>query len=300
MTSRSLFASLFSSKPASFQRLLLRQCSPCLQRTLSSTPWRCAAKKAKSPPTSLQYTHKPARTPLSGTYKSFAQTLASRSEPTLLYQGNSTTIYRLGCYTVGLLCFGWSLHAAYQMFFHPPSFMNRFLKSMYYGLCGLAAGMAALFLMRPYRVIQSIQALPIASHKGTLTLHLKLESAPLLPGIRPRTVSVPAKFVTLSDRLYAEKSGGVPLHLLELRSRRAEKIMKLKHGNIMSLPIRQLGFHLWNGFQVLKEVFSNNPFIYLRAKGHYATWKLDKGAGWALDEGRAFDRVVKDSVTQNV
>ncbi|KAL8960713.1 MAG: hypothetical protein Q9193_002629 [Seirophora villosa] len=227
-------------------------------------------------------------------------TLASRSEPTLLYQGNSTTIYRLGCYTVGLLCFGWSLHAVYQMFFYPPSFMNRFLKSMYYGLCGLAVGMAALFLMRPYRVIQSIQALPIASHKGTLTLHLKLESAPLLPGIRPRTVSVPAKFVTLSDRLYAKKSGGVPLHLLELRSKRAEKAMKLKHGNIMSLPIRQLGFHLWNGFQVLKEVFSNNQFIYLRAKGHYATWKLDNGAGWALDEGRAFDRVVKDSMTQNV
>ncbi|KAI4156193.1 MAG: hypothetical protein LQ341_000039 [Variospora aurantia] len=297
MTLRPLLASRFSSQPALMQRLLLRPRPPCPQCSLSSASRRWAAKQAKPPSRSSQYTPKPTRIPSSVTYKSFAQTLASRSEPTLLYQGTSTTIYRLGCYTVGLLCFSWSLHATFQMYSYPPSFMNRFMKSLYYGLCGLAVGMAALFLMRPYRIIQSVQALPVTSHKGTLTLHLKLESAPLFPGIKPRTVSVPAGSVTLSDRLYANKSGGVPLHVQELRSKRAEKIMKLKSGNLMSLPIRQLGFHLWNGFQMLKEVFRSSPFIYLRAKGYQGTWKLDKGSGWALDEGRAFDRVVKDNAT---
>ena len=65
----------------------------------------------------------------------------------------------------------------------------------------------------------------------------------------------------------------------------------------MSLPFRQLNFHLWKGFQALKGVFARNPFIYLRAKGYNASWKLGREAGWALDEGRAIDRVVKSRVT---
>ena len=34
-------------------------------------------------------------------------------------------------------------------------------------------------------------------------------------------------------------------------------------------------------------------FIYIQVKGRNGSWKLDKRAAWALDEGRAVDRLVK-------
>lgn len=300
--SRTLFSFRLPPKPISIQYVLLSQTralSPCLRRNLSTTIRKCAAKQKLKPPlkpSEYAPAPKPHKPPSHTPYKPFAFTLASRSEPTLLYQSASNTVYALGCYTVGLLCFAWSLHASYQIYYHPPSWFNRLLKSLYYGICGVAVSMATLFIMRPYRVIQSIQALPTASHKGARRLHLQIESARLFPGIRPRTVSVPVDTIRLSDQLYSDRSGGVPLRLLELRRKRAERVKKLGEGNFLTLPFRQLSFHLWNGWQALKGVFLNNPFIYLRANGYYGTWKLGKEAGWALDEGRAIDRIVKTRV----
>lgn len=110
-------------------------------------------------------------------------------------------------------------------------------------------------------------------------------------------MSAPATDVSISEQLYAEKHAGVPLHLLELRSKEAEKARRLREGSILTLPFRQLLFHLWKGFQGLKGAFTNNPFIYLRAKGYQGSWKLGKGEGWALDEGRALDRILRARMT---
>ncbi|KAL8905885.1 MAG: hypothetical protein Q9207_002362 [Kuettlingeria erythrocarpa] len=268
---------------------------------MPSTLRQCAGKKPKPPGKPTQYTPRKAiKTPAPTTYQPFALTLASRAEPALLYQGPSNTLYATGCYLVGLLCFSWAVHAGQTMYYHPPSIFNRFLKSLYFGMCGLAVGMAVLFAIRPYRVVRSIQAVPTTAGNGARTLHLQIESAPLFPGIRPRTVSVPAGSVKLSEPLNSDTSGGVPLRMLELRRKRAEKVKKLGEGSIFLLPFRQLGFHLWNGWQAIKGTFLTEPFIYLTAKGYYGTWKVGKngtGAGWALDEGRAIDRILKTKLT---
>ncbi|KAL8944750.1 MAG: hypothetical protein Q9211_000466 [Gyalolechia sp. 1 TL-2023] len=239
---------------------------------------------------------KPRKAPPSSTYKPFTQTIAERSEPTLLYQGGSVTTYMAGCYSIGLLIIGWTVHAAGQIYYHPPPFFNRFLKIMFYGVCVIAVYMGTIFIMRPYRIVQTIQALPVST-KGVRSLHLQIESARLFPGVRPRAVSVLATDVSLSEPLHGEKHGGEPLRVLELRRKEAEKARRLTQGNLMSLPLRQLWFHLWKGFQALKGAFTNNPFISLRAKGYQGSWKLGKGDGWALDEGRALDRILKTRVT---
>ncbi|KAL8842671.1 MAG: hypothetical protein Q9170_000446 [Blastenia crenularia] len=163
---------------------------------------------------------------------------------------------------------------------------------MFYGACLLVSGMGLLFIIRPYRIIKTIQALPVVI-RGVRTLHLRIESASLFPGIRPRTVSVPASDISLSQKIHAEKYSGGSLSVLDRRRKQAERAQKLKEGNFMTLPFRQLGYHLRNGFSALKAVFTNNPFIYMSAKGYHKTWKLEVESGWALDEGRALDRLVK-------
>lgn len=298
MITQTLFSVRSFAKPTLTRQHLLRQYSPCLRRTFSSSLRQCAVKKPKAPPKPSQYTPKRAiKAPAPTSYKPLALTLASRAEPTLLYQGASYTLYAIGSYMVGLLCLSWAVHATYMMYYHPPPSFNRLLKSLYFGICGLAVGMGILFIIRPYRVVRSIQALPMTSGKGVLSLHLQVESAPLFPGIRPRTVSVPADSVILSEHLHSDTYGGIPLRLLELRRQRLEKAKRLGEGSFLLLPFRQLGFHLWNGWQALKGSFLSEPFIYLRAKGYHGTWKVGKEAGWALDEGRAIDRIVKTRMT---
>ncbi|KAL8943140.1 MAG: hypothetical protein Q9216_001270 [Gyalolechia sp. 2 TL-2023] len=280
------------------QRLLFRHFqpnSPCLRSTFS-TAGRCASKKPKGSYQPPRISQKPRKAPPSSTYKPFAQTIAERPEPTLLYQGGSNKIYMTGCYSVGLLILGWSVYSAGQIYSHPPPIFNRFLKIMFYGVCVLSVFMGSTFLVRPYRIIHTIQALP-ASINGARTLHLQIESARFLPGIRPRTVSVPATDISLSEQLQAEKHGGVPLPILEYRTKEAARLRKLREGNLMTLPIRQLWFQLWRGYQALKRIYTSNPFIYLRAKRYQGSWKLGKGQGWALDEGRALDRILKAKVT---
>ncbi|KAL9601130.1 MAG: hypothetical protein Q9219_002729 [cf. Caloplaca sp. 3 TL-2023] len=283
---------LRSSKPAGGSPI--RYLPSYFRCDFSTSIRQCAAKKVHAPSKALKHAPKPTRAPASSSYKPFSQSLAERSEPILLYQGASNTIYMLGCYSLGLLISGWSIHSSRQIHNHPPPYFNRFLRIMLYGVCALAAGMGALFIIRPYRIVQTIQALPVTS-RGVRTLHLQIESARVLPGIRPSTVSVPASDITISHQLHADKYNGIPAEVLEQRRKEAEKFRKLREGNFMTLPIRQLGFHVWKGFQALKKIFSSNPFIYIRAKGYQGSWKLGSEAGWALDEGRAIDRIVKTS-----
>ncbi|KAL8733836.1 MAG: hypothetical protein Q9166_001824 [cf. Caloplaca sp. 2 TL-2023] len=148
----------------------------------------------------------------------------------------------------------------------------------------------------PFRIIQTIQAVPTML-KDTQTLQLQIESTRMFPGMKPKTVSAPVNDIKLSRSLFQERSNGDSFSVLEARRIEAEKIRKLTQGNFLLLPIRQLGFHLSKGFRGVKELFTKNPFIYLRVKGFNSSWKLDHDAGWALEEGRAIDRIVKSRMS---
>ncbi|KAL8910836.1 MAG: hypothetical protein Q9171_003925 [Xanthocarpia ochracea] len=292
-------------KPVSAQRLLLlkqpKGSLPCLRRTLSTSIRQHAAKNTKlatKPPRPNQIASKPIKGPASGNYKSFNQTLADRSEPLLLYQAASHTIYMAGCYSVGLLIFGWIAHTTSLIHTWTPVKYGPYLKVGYYSMLAMAGAVATMYIIRPFRIIKTIQAVPIALKPNQKSLHLQIESTRMFPFIKPKTVSIPVNDATLSRPLFLERSHGESSNALEARRRlEAEKLRKLWQGNFFLLPFRQLGFHLSKGFRGLKDAFMKNPFIYLRAKGFNNSWKLDKETGWALDDGRAIDRIIKTRMT---
>ncbi|KAL8952738.1 MAG: hypothetical protein Q9222_001387 [Ikaeria aurantiellina] len=283
------------------QTLVLKQYSPsrrCLQSRFSTSSLQNAAKKtkalSKAPNSSPKFI---AKAPLNSTYKPFTQILAERSDPTLLYQASSHTVYMVGCYSLGLLSLAWAIHAVIQVSTHPPKYFGRVLKGMYYGMCAFAVGIGLSFATRPYRIIQTIQAVPVIT-SGKRTLYLQLESIRLFPGLKPKTVSVPSTEVMLSQAFFQDRNtGGTSSKVLEARRAQAERLKRVREGNYLLLPFRQLGFLCGNGFRAIKAVFMSNPFIFLRAKGFNGTWKLGKESGWALEDGRALDRVVKSRVT---
>ena len=149
----------FCLKPVSAQRLLFRNLklnSPCLRRTFSTSIRQCAAKKSKSLAKSArpcQVPSKPVAGPVSSSYKSFNQTLAERSEPVLLYQAASHAIYMAGCYSIGLLIFGWIAHTTSLIHSWTPVKYGYYLKIGYYGIIAIAGAMAMVFIIRVMRFL---------------------------------------------------------------------------------------------------------------------------------------------------
>ena len=78
--------------------------------------------------------------------------------------------------------------------------------------------------------------------------------------------------------------------------RRLAIIYELDKTRIMTRPFRHLNYFLWRGYQSLKQVFSLQGFIDLRIKGKNGSWKIDRNAAWALDDGRALDKLVKHRI----
>ncbi|CAL8575493.1 hypothetical protein XPA_001413 [Xanthoria parietina] len=290
-------------KAAPAQRLLfshLEHTLPCLRRTFSTSIRQCAAKRSKpvakvARPAPMA--SKPPGSPASSSYKSFNQSLADRSDPVLLYQAASHTIYMAGCYSIGLLIFGWIAHTTSLIRSWPPVKYDSYLKVGYSVMIAMAGGMATLFIIRPFRIIQTIQAVPTTLSRSQKSLHLQIESARMFPGIKPKTVSIPVNDIKLSRPLFQERSSLNSSGTLEARRVEAERLRKLRQGNVFLLPFRQLGFHLSKGVRGVKDAITKNPFIYLRAKGFNGSWKLDIETGWALEDGRAIDRILKSRVT---
>jgi len=124
------------------------------------------------------------------------------------------------------------------------------------------------------------------------SLLLRIDNAAMFPGIRPRSVVAPQHDVVLSDHAFTQPVKLSPTDLLAAR-KEEERRHELERSRILTLPFRQAGYWMWRGFMVFKNIIWKDDFIYMQVVGRNGTFKLDRNAAWALDDGRALDRVVK-------
>lgn len=103
------------------------------------------------------------------------------------------------------------------------------------------------------------------------------------------------KDVTISAPLYGHEKRLSANTAAEAR-RRLEKMRELNKTRILTLPFRQASYLTWRAYRGLKDIMSPNQFIYLHVKGKNGVWKIDQTAAWALDEGKAIDKLVKHTL----
>lgn len=124
------------------------------------------------------------------------------------------------------------------------------------------------------------------------SLLLKIDSAAMFPGLRPRSAEVPNTEVSLSSHLLEPAVKLSPAELAEKYRRQAE-MQEIEKSKILTLPFRQASYWTWRGFQVLKKAVFKEDFIYLKVKNKNGIWKVDKTPAWAAEDGRVLDRLVK-------
>ena len=149
-----------------------------------------------------------------------------------------------------------------------------------------------LTVAKAYRIVRTITALPRQPNSVQQPLLLRIDNAAVFPGIRPRSVVVPHNDIVLSEYAFIQP---VKLSPAEVMAERMEVERKLAYlrARVLTLPFRQANYWTWRGFMAMKSIIWKDDWIYLQVVGRNKSFKLDRNAAWALDNGRALDRVVK-------
>ena len=74
------------------------------------------------------------------TYQSYADSLAGRASPTLLYEAPSPNLYITGCYILSAACFAYAGTNFYNTYLNPPEQLGTWIPVMVGGVC-IAVGL---------------------------------------------------------------------------------------------------------------------------------------------------------------
>jgi hypothetical protein len=283
------------------------------KQSFSSTPFLHATKKARPSNTvkkSLSI-NKPSHTPTKSTpspplaaYQSYASKLAQLSRPTLLYQAPSHTGFIISSYTAGALCITYAVVTFWGSYLYAPSGLAAWIAPAYGGVCIAMVALGGYLILGPTRVVNNITAIPTALLKNPgarsqasagadLTVEVRLRKmfpVPFFPArklyVRADEISLPLPLAPVDTTMSAAARKAQAR--LEAYERQQEREYERSH--IMTAPFRHASQAFYNLFASLRRAWTRDGFMKLKVKGQ--VYKLDITGGWALDGGRALDRLV--------
>lgn len=84
-------------------------------------------------------------------YRPFAETLALRQSPTLLFQASSHLSYTIGYYGLGVFCFAWAGINFYTQYLYPPEGIGATIPVVIGGVCIFMVFVGVYFIRRVSR-----------------------------------------------------------------------------------------------------------------------------------------------------
>ena len=144
-------------------------------------------------------------------------------------------------------------------------------------------------------MVRAISCLPSSakSKSGSRSLLLQIERTPVIPFKQRKLVTVPPSDVTISSCMFNDDAEQRLEATIARIARREERLSAFARTNLHTLPFRQVRYWMWRGFNGIKSAFTNDDFHFLHVRGNSLVWKLAQDPAWALDDGKALDRLVK-------
>lgn len=290
-------------RPQSLQTLLRAGApfQPIPRTSLSrqfTTALRLAAKKPLPRSPIPKQTPKPpsSTSPAPPAYQSFTSKLASRSTPTPLYIAPSHTLYIWSAYTGAGFCLSYAAFNYIANVASPPPGLATWIPIAFGGICFMMAAFGGWLILAPARLIKSITAHPVKSlvAHGPPSLRVDVELRKMfpLPFFPARVVSASPAELSLNHSIFVPPAR--PLSATErlaIARRQADEQDAERQKSILLAPFRHASQAFYRLFMTISRTWSREGFLKLGAKGQ--TYKLDVTGGWALDEGRALDRICK-------
>jgi hypothetical protein len=126
-----------------------------------------------------------------------------------------------------------------------------------------------------------------------LVVEIELKKMLPIPFFPTRKVYAKPEDLTLNRRIYvppvdARQSAA---ERMDLRRRIDREQEEERRKSIWWRPFRDANRAFYKLFRAMRLVWTRESFLELAVKG--SKYKLDVGDGWALDEGRSLDRLVR-------
>jgi hypothetical protein len=288
-------------------------------RSFSSSPLLLAAKKAR-PPQTTRLTlpkSKPSFTPTKSappstnapTYYSYATTLAQKSHPTLLYQAPSQTIFIVSSYSASVFCLSYAAISFWSNYLAAPPDLAAWVPYAFGGISFMMACFGGYLLLGPARLVRTITAVPkhanaVSTAAGksagnaaapSLEIEVELRKMFPLPFFPARKIIAKPEEIVLPMPLFTPPSKALTVsEMRELRlqeEREKKELREYERSHIMTAPFRHASQGFFYLFKAIGRTWSREGFLKLEVKG--MRYKLDISGGWALDGGRALDRLTR-------
>ncbi|KAK0623027.1 hypothetical protein B0T14DRAFT_515085 [Immersiella caudata] len=261
-------------------------------------------------------------TPLPSRIISYASQLALKNR-VALYEAPSHFWFRFSSVSAAAFCIMYTTYQYWAVYLHPPEDLAWWVPHAYGAILVFMSCVGIYFGMGITRIVRSIDAVSVSSllaaNKGQLPkalvrdagvgtgttspIYIEVETQRVIPFLPRRKFLVWPDQVELpfrmADAVAAQSAGAAsnaPMTLKQqVEAQRAERDRKAEERkynmeHLMTSPFRDAkkGFKvMWEG---MARAFHREGFAKVDIGGTF--YKLDVTDGWAMDQGRAMDRVL--------
>ena len=182
----------------------------------------------------------------------------------LLFQAPNHNGYRLGAYCLAGFCFTYSAYNSYTVFRDEITPIPRWLQVCIGVGCLLMTVMGTVILLRTQRLIKTINAF-WANDKTTIrfTVRSMIPFRKIVIDVEPRQIAIARQLVVSPDSMSAFHGGEME------QGPRAPKT------NFFRQPIKSTSITIWRLFRNLRQLFTEEDFIFLRLQGHKGVYRMD-------------------------
>ena len=239
---------------------------------------------------------------------SYLDQLAARGRTTL-YEAPSHFWFRTSSLCAAAFCVSYTVYQYWSSYLHPPEGLAWWVPHAFGVICVFVAASGTYFAMGTLRIIRTIEAVPTVAEALPRALlgkpaaqrppiYILVHTQRMVPFLPTKKQPFWPEQVRLPFRMteaVAAARPALPSARDRLLARQAEREANEKRAqydreHLMTVPFRdgkRAAGTAWNG---ISRAFFREGF----AKIELGAWKykIDVTGGWALDDGRAIDRVL--------
>ncbi|RYO81849.1 hypothetical protein DL764_009701 [Monosporascus ibericus] len=246
---------------------------------------------------------------------SYAQNLASKSTPTILYEAAPQRAFLISSYAAGLFgVMAGGINMWFNVYNVPEG--TSFWVSYVFGAVGfMMAALGTRFAMMPASIVRSITLLPastaattaqsakagagaaakVASAARPVLLEVKARRTSPFPFVPLKRMQVEPQQVVMKTRLFTpSKTEPSPYEKIAMKreeERRRKEAQQYEKDHLMTAPFRHGAWAAGTIFAGIRQGLTGEGFVPIEVNG--AQYKLDVTGAYALEDGRALDRIVK-------
>ncbi|KAI1393444.1 uncharacterized protein F4822DRAFT_423913 [Hypoxylon trugodes] len=310
--SRHIF-SLRTNQTAVVSRWLQPTFTQIGRRTFAIAKTKPIPAKQKKPSKSAPATPKaPAASPFKNAQilrMSYAQRLANKSSPVTLYEAAPHRIFLFSSYMTGLCCAGSAIINYYANVLHCPPEVHVLVPVAFGAMTMAMMAFGTRFALMPAGSIRSIKILPARLAKGKtptsgakeisstdIPVRLQIEARRNLPFpfLPLRRFEADPNTIVMKAPMYNRKPA--PTEYDKMRMKQEEEVRRKEEreyemNHLMTAPFRHVGQAFGMLFKSFRRGLTGEGFAPIEIDGE--KFKLDITSAYALEEGRALDRIAR-------